>query len=404
LPIRLFFIPPPVEEFAENLKNPSKTMRWERRRQKRGPLEEFIFIQIERDEGGRVLNVSEGGLCFEVFSQIPQNGPLYFWFSPNLRERIEAFGEVAWTDAARKVGGLKFLKMKPQDRERIGAWVKQGAKADSSGRQPIPMPKRTPETSTLQASETSASMASFGVGPFSNPTPSQDKVASEGTAPEASESRSSFYTARLVPLERFLTATRRSFLSGVLIGMLVSASVAIPALKYSASKKQITASPAVSSPTVTGKSDAQLDPTRTVPSSEAAPLKNSASGSAQRPVPAGPRSYDAFGFPAETHVQSPRRPLGDQLTAATSQPTQPVSSKSAVTKKTAATPQQLWASVQAGNTRAAVALADLYIRGDGVPVNCNQARVLLLVASEKSNADAIRKLKELDKTGGCSQP
>jgi PilZ domain len=386
-------------------------MRWERRRQKRGPLEEFVFIQIERDEGGRVLNVSEGGLCFEVFSQIPQNGPLYFWFSPNLRERIEAFGEVAWTDAARKVGGLKFLKMKPQDRERIGAWVRQGAKADSSERQPIPMPKRTPEISTLQASETSASMASFGVGPlsntippFSNATPSQDKVASDGTAPEASESRSSFYTARLVPLERFLTATRRSFLSGVLIGMLVSASVAIPALKYSASKKQITASPALSSPTVTGKPDAQLDPTRAVSSSEAAPLKNSAPGSAQRPVPAGPRSYDAFGFPTETHVQSLRRPLGDQLTAATSQPTQPVSSKSAGTKKTSATPQQLWASVQAGNTRAAVALADLYIRGDGVPVNCNQARVLLLVASEKSNADAIRKLKELDKTGGCSQP
>jgi hypothetical protein len=37
-------------------------------------------------------------------------------------------------------------------------------------------------------------------------------------------------------------------------------------------------------------------------------------------------------------------------------------------------------------------------------VNCNQARVLLLVASEKSNADAIKKLQELDKVGGCTQP
>jgi TPR repeat protein len=68
-------------------------------------------------------------------------------------------------------------------------------------------------------------------------------------------------------------------------------------------------------------------------------------------------------------------------------------------KKIPATPQQLWASVQAGNSSAAVALAELYIEGEGVPQNCNQARVLLLVASEKRNAAAIRRLAELDKTG-----
>jgi TPR repeat protein len=63
------------------------------------------------------------------------------------------------------------------------------------------------------------------------------------------------------------------------------------------------------------------------------------------------------------------------------------------------TPQQLWTSVQAGNTKAAVALAELYIKGEGVPQSCNQARVLLLVASEKRNAEAIKRLHELDKTG-----
>jgi len=49
---------------------------------------------------------------------------------------------------------------------------------------------------------------------------------------------------------------------------------------------------------------------------------------------------------------------------------------------------------------AAVALADLYTRGEGVPVNCEQARILLLVASEKNNAEASKKLQGLDK-GGC---
>ena len=63
------------------------------------------------------------------------------------------------------------------------------------------------------------------------------------------------------------------------------------------------------------------------------------------------------------------------------------------------TPQQLWASVQAGNTKAAVALAELYIKGDGVSQSCDQARVLLLAASEKRNVEAIKRLHELDKTG-----
>jgi TPR repeat protein len=69
-------------------------------------------------------------------------------------------------------------------------------------------------------------------------------------------------------------------------------------------------------------------------------------------------------------------------------------------KKVSATPQQLWSAVQTGNMKAAIALADLYARGEVVPVNCEQARVLLVLASEKNNAEASKKLQELDK-GGC---
>jgi hypothetical protein len=229
--------------------------------------------------------------------------------------------------------------------------------------------------------------------------------------PEVPESRSSSYGARLVPLERFLNATRRQFIFGILLGILVSAAVAIPAFKYSANKKQVTVPPAVSSPTDVEKPDGQLDQRRTAASSEIghAPLTNSAAGKAHRSVPAGLRPDDPFGStPSQAHVpqtqvELPRGFSGGQLAATPVQP-QPENPKSTSVKKTTATPQQLWASVQSGNTKAAVALADLYMRGDGVPVNCNQARVLLLVASAKSNADAIRKLRELDKTGGCAQP
>jgi len=64
-------------------------------------------------------------------------------------------------------------------------------------------------------------------------------------------------------------------------------------------------------------------------------------------------------------------------------------------------PTQLWGAVQAGNSKAAVELAELYIKGDGVPQNCQQARVLLLIASERRNTAAIKKLQELDKGAAC---
>jgi len=191
---------------------------------------------------------------------------------------------------------------------------------------------------------------------------------------------------------------------------LVSAAVAVPAFKYSANKKQITASQAASSQAVASKPDAQPDTPRTALSSEAAhapltALTNPAVGKVQHSVSSGSVPEDLFGSAlSQSHVQSPRQSSGGQLTASSAQPPEPGNPKSSSAKKMTATPQQLWASVQSGNTKAAVALADLYIRGDGVPMNCNQARVLLLVASEKSNADAIRKLRELDKAGGCGQP
>jgi TPR repeat protein len=60
--------------------------------------------------------------------------------------------------------------------------------------------------------------------------------------------------------------------------------------------------------------------------------------------------------------------------------------------------QLLWAAVEKGNSAAEMDLADLYLHGDGVARNCDQARVLLSVAS-KGNPEAAQKLHELDQSG-----
>src|SRR6266436_8962729 len=78
--------------------------------------DKFAFLQLEGDDGGTVLDVSEGGLRFETFAPVQQNGPIHFWFSLNLRERIEAWGEVVWTSATKKCGGLRFLRLSEEGR------------------------------------------------------------------------------------------------------------------------------------------------------------------------------------------------------------------------------------------------------------------------------------------------
>jgi|GEM_PF-3525819 len=54
-----------------------------------------------------------------------------------------------------------------------------------------------------------------------------------------------------------------------------------------------------------------------------------------------------------------------------------------------------WRSLEAGNTNAALPLAHLYLRGEGVSQNCTQAKILLDAAARKGNAEAERRLQEL---------
>ena len=198
---------------------------------------------------------------------------------------------------------------------------------------------------------------------------------------------------RLVPLERHLSVIRRQFIRGVLTGIVVSCAVAMPAFKYSNMRQRGASLRQGSGKTAVENSDAQA-------ASRARKSAPEIAGTSF-PTPVLPKPQpskasndfpDDSKSPVSFHVSQPA-----PLTGVSFPEPQP-------TKKTVVTtPQKLWSSVQAGDTKAAVALADLYLRGDGVPVNCDQARVLLLVASKKNDANATKKLQDLDETG-CPAP
>jgi hypothetical protein len=208
---------------------------------------------------------------------------------------------------------------------------------------------------------------------------------------------------RLVPFERHLSVIRRQFIRGVLTGILVSCAVAMPAFKYSNIRQRGASSQQGSGKTAVQNSDAQAAsrarkftpeiartslPTPVLPKPRPSKPSNDFPDNQVKPV----LSRDGPKSPMYFPVSQPAPLTG--VSFPEPQPTKNI---------VVTTSQKLWSSVQAGDTKAAVALADLYLRGDGVPVNCDQARVLLLVASKENDADATKKLRDLEETG-CPAP
>src|SRR6266849_7380968 len=242
---RRFGIPssPAIEGRSENLKSLSRNMDFDRRRKFRMMPYQFAFIQLERDDGGAVLDISESGLRFETFAPVHQEGPVHFWFSLNLRDRIEAWGEVVWTNAARKSGGLRFLRLSEEDRAQIRKWTAEFSARDVSDEMFSPQAGADGtrgEISTNKHDAVAAFVAKArsrrssllageeGFGDY--PLPS---LTFQEAAEQASE---------LVPVQRYLAAKQKQLIFGILLGICVTACVtatfALAAFKYSNYRRQ----------------------------------------------------------------------------------------------------------------------------------------------------------------------
>ncbi len=119
-------------------------------------MERHAYINIEPNNGGIVLNVSDGGLCFHSFDPVQRNGTIRFWFSGQ-NQRIEADGTLAWADETQK-GGLRFTALPAEAREKIREWMSQ---------------PKTPLAADLESAAAGSPLRA--VGPF-NDSPDKEVV------------------------------------------------------------------------------------------------------------------------------------------------------------------------------------------------------------------------------------
>jgi hypothetical protein len=112
----------------------------DRRQTPRMKVMGLAYVNLDPDNGGIILDISEGGLCFRSTGPVKQTETIRFWYSPRSHQimarqveaqtkgvsrLIEAGSELAWTDETRKKGGLRFTHLSAEAREQIREWIRQ---------------------------------------------------------------------------------------------------------------------------------------------------------------------------------------------------------------------------------------------------------------------------------------
>jgi hypothetical protein len=368
-------------------------METERRHQPRKQPEKLAYVHFEPENGGIVLNASEGGISFFAIAPLHQTGTIRFAIVPGTHERIIAAGQVVWTDELKKVGGLSFAELAPDVRERVRSWLSQRAaptipEANKESLKPD-------ELAEMDRQEQRARDAMGLHATFAHHIPPPDSRIPAARASSVYAFPTTLFPPESATPDRQVPLSRPQFMRGAATGILISIFALMtfvflqnfrPGIggslirlgKKLVQKNQplppspdaapeLSASPVQDDRPVTGESSKEISPGEV--------LENSPLPPTVEPLPANSPSADAQ---AAEQPNSPR-PLRHTIGA----------------RNSATTSQQLWKAVAEGNTTAEIALAQLYLTGNGVPKSCEQARVLLSAASKKGNAEATRQYRRL---------
>ena len=96
----------------------------DRRRHLRRRDNSLAYIDLGGNNGGIILNISEGGLVLAAAAPLQGDClPKMRFQLPDSVDWIEVSSEIAWISDSKREAGIRFLTMRDEDRERIRVWV-----------------------------------------------------------------------------------------------------------------------------------------------------------------------------------------------------------------------------------------------------------------------------------------
>ena len=315
----------------------------ERRSRPRTNPNELVYLDMGSENGGIVLNVSEGGLAFCAAFPIGQAEVIQFSLLVKGKGRMRGAGGVAWTDQSGKMCGLRLHSDCADGDERLIRWAIAPY---------VTTPAPSPAVVAPREVQTPAVTVTAGVSSFLLPA---EPLGTNPTPPSPKRELGPFdaLTAEdLAATPPGLQLTAATVLGAILVALLV---VVLGAGAYSYGTKP--------------------EKSR-VESSDYAGAQSNPQPKVAAPAAAASLFTQEGGEPElEAALEYLRAPDGQRdATSAT---------------------RLLQAAVKSGNSPAGVFLAEMYLSGDGIRKNCTDARALLTAASRKGNMEASMKLKEL---------
>jgi hypothetical protein len=108
----------------------------ERRQHLRHRAESLAYVDIGSDNGGIILNISEGGLAVQAMGVLPPVPVINLRLQlPKSTKRLATSGRIAWTSGSKKEAGVEFVDLPEEARLRIKNWL-----SSETPPQPLPPP------------------------------------------------------------------------------------------------------------------------------------------------------------------------------------------------------------------------------------------------------------------------
>jgi PilZ domain len=373
----------------------------EKRRFKRKRTDQLVYAEFGPENGSILLNLSEGGCSFQSMAPVREER-LRFSVSVGDGRKLEGDGQMVWSDTSKKTGGLRFLNPSEELQEQISEWLEETlvtADGRLDQRAVSSQAKRRRKKLREEANAAAELAWKEGAGkagketwttttvgqPRAIQTPEatrQNSIAHSLSFNAADESSRLGYGNSTGPWRSVGAILLVSVLLVTLVGyrrelghLVMSFGSSIAGEEQKSGGAAPVEPRAEASPVLEAKPVAMSDQTEVKESAaEAVPVSN-------EEVARSPEVQEAV----------VKRSTVQHRVQQMSATVPPVSSPDDVSS--------LWTSVESGDTHAEVMLASRYVRGEGVPQSCAQARVLLEAAVKRDSAEAKQKLDELPQAG-----
>ncbi len=367
----------------------------ERRRHLRVTPSPFLVIRFASGNAGVVLDVSHEGLGFLASAPVNETQFVRFEIAGRSKLTSEAVGRLMWKDSTGKRAGLKFTQIPRELRTLIESFLpaEETVPAEASGpvaalvqnlnlEEHVRALPRNPKLMVFAANAVTCALACFIVLGVWRTVGGRSPARAAAAPSNAQQQITGLFSFLRAPLGRVDAA------KPVPVAPLPPAEASTPASAAGngggVSLAELTRAPL--------PLPAALLPTIELSLARGG-LRNSVSTAVGAAASAGAK--DAAASPAGKHpAVASAGTLGDASQA-------PLDLARGLLKEDAGPEDQakaaqlLWHAVEKGNVAAELALADLYLAGQGVEKSCSQARVLLTTAQNHKSLLATKKLDGL---------